>query len=155
MADTSLAANLDELAKRLVAGTDLKAVYAVTGTEADDGSLRPIPPSLDSIPVGILWFQQESTEAGNTESSVDLVDLLIWQRGTGNGYGYSLLLPYLDSVRILLQKKLINESRATRVLYQGASQIYPQTIDNGMTYLVLPIHLEILRLVHTDAYSDT
>ncbi|HET7128930.1 MAG TPA: hypothetical protein VFJ93_07640 [Gaiellaceae bacterium] len=155
MTDTSLAAVLDDLSEELVAGTDLKAVYTITGTEADDGSLRPIPPSFDSLPVGILWFQGETVDAGNAEATVDSITLLIFQRGTNGGYGYSTLVPYTDAIRILMRKDIAQHERATRRLYRGAGQIYPQTIDNGQPYLVLPINIEITRYHYSDDYSDT
>lgn len=155
MTDTSLAAILDDLAIELVAGTSLKAVYAVTGTEADDGSLRPIPPAIDSTPVGVLWFQSESVDAGNAEVTVDEISLLIFERGTGDGYGYTILLPYLDEVKALLRSNLTQHERATRRLYRGAGQVYPEQVDNGQTYLVLPISFEITRMHYSDDYSDT
>lgn len=155
MTDTSLAAILDDIATELIAGTTLKAVYTITGTEADDGTLHPIPPSIDSTPVGILWFQGERTEAGNTETTVDSMQLLIFEHGTGDGYGYSVLLPYLDTIRVLMRSDLGQHGRATRRLYLGAGQIYGEQLDNGQTFVVLPINFEITRFAHTDTYSDT
>ncbi len=153
MTDTSLQANLDELARRVMAGTTIKAVYTITGTEADDGSMRPIPPSIDSTPVAILWFREDAVSAGNSEVALDRVDLLIFEHATGEGYGYSLLVPYIDVLKALFRTDMDNGGRATRVLYRGAGEIYPERLDNGQTYLVLPAHLEITRLYFSSDYA--
>lgn len=155
MTDTSLAANLDELSNRLIAGTTLKAVYTITGTEADDGSLRPVPQSIDSTPVGVLWFQGETVLPGNSEFTVDDIDLLIFERGTSGGYGYTTLTPFLDVIRPFLRTNLTNSGRATELIYRGAGAIYPETINNGTVYLVLPLHIQIKRIANTSAYSAT
>jgi hypothetical protein len=154
MVDVSLEASLDYLSKRLVQHTALLEVFTITGTEADDGTLRPIPPSLDSLPVGILWFQGEQVDAGNSERTLDTVQLLIFDRGTDGGFGYSSLVPYLKTVRVLLRTDLTLGGHATRCLYRGSGQVYPEQIDNGQQYLVLPINLELLFIDNTDEYSD-
>lgn len=153
--DTSLPACLDALAVRLKTITGMLQCYTVTGSLADDGTLQPIPPSIDSTPVSNLWFRGEDVAAGNSEMSVALIELGIWERGTSGGYGYTVLMNYPDRVKTLLRTDGTLGGRATLVEFLGADEIRPQFLNSGQPYLYLPCRIRLKRLYMSSDYRDT
>lgn len=149
----TLEAILDRTAIRVKTLTGMKECYTITGSSQDDGTLVPIPPSIDSTPVSLLWVRGGRLEAGNTERFVHDVELHIWERGVNGGYGVSTLVPFIERCRVLFRTDLDANETATRVLMRGYGEIFPQTMNNQQVYLVLPILLEFTETHYSSDYA--
>lgn len=150
----TLEACLDYLALRLKeAPVGLKDVYSVTGSSQDDGTLVPVPASFDDPPVGLLWPRGAPIEPGNVETVTHRVELHVWERGTDGGYGVRSLVPFIGRVLSLMRSDLTLGGNCTKCVMTGYGEIFPQTMNNGQPYLVLPIEFEIMEKHHSHDYS--
>ncbi len=135
----------------------IKAVYTVSVTQQDNSSLMPIPPSLDSTPIALLWYRGTfKFLPGNEERIAWRVDALIWERGADGGYGYTTLMPFADLFvpAFRSQAALTLDGVVTKCQIAGVGEIFPQTINNGQLYLVLPIPFDLLNVYHSHDYSS-
>lgn len=153
----AIAGSIDKLAARVAAISGIKAVYTVTGTAQDDGSLLPIPPALDVTPVAVLWYRGTTKFLpGNEERIAWRVDALVFERGTEGGYGYRALMPIADRFppAFRSQAALTLDGIVTKCQIAGIGEIFPQTINNGQVYLVLPVPFDLLNVYHSSDYSS-
>lgn len=157
MTTLAIAGSIDKLSTRVSAIAGIKACWTVTGTAQDDGTLMPIPPSLDSTPVAVLWYRGTvKVLPGNEERIHWRVDALIWERGSEGGYGYRSLMPFADRfvAAFRSQAALTLDGIVTKCQVAGVGEIFPQTINNGQTYLVLPIPFDLLNVYHSHDYNS-
>lgn len=157
MTALSVSGSIDKLAARITAISGIKAVYTVTGTAQDDGTLMPIPPSIDVTPVAVLWYRGTTKFLpGNEERIAWRVDAMIWERGAEGGYGYRSLMPFADSFppAFRSQAALTLDGIVTKCQIAEIAEIFPQTINNGQVYLVLPITFDLLNVYHSHDYSS-
>lgn len=154
----AIAASVDKLAARVEAMTELKAVYTVTGTAQDDGTLLPIPPSIDSTPVALVWYRGTSRILpGNEERITWRIDVLVWERGTEGGYGYRTLMPFADRFVTAFRSTpaLTLDGIVTKCQIDTIGEVFPQTINTGQVYLVLPVTFTLLNVYHSHDYSSS
>lgn len=146
---------LDELAKRVKTVEGITECFTVTGTAADDGTLKPIPPSFDTPPIALLWPRGADLGAGNSEHFVHRVDVQVWVSAADGGEAIKQLMPFVERFRVLFRTKLNVNERATRCTMRGYDEPYAEKLNGEQPYLVLPVRLEILETHYSNDYSAT
>lgn len=151
----SLHAILDELSKRVVGVGSISACFTVTGSERDDGTLKPIPPAFDTPPIALLWPRGGKQSPGGTEHFVHRIDLQVWESAADGGQAVKSLVPYVQLFRALFRTNLNVNGQATRLTMRGYAEPYAEKLNGEQPYLVLAIELEALETHFSNDYSVT
>ncbi len=146
----SLDAIMDAVAVRAAAGlSGLKACYSA-GSSVEGADI--MPNNIDDWPIGVVLFMGDDAEAGNFESIVIDLDLVIWVNAQDFGYAYKTIIPYRDRGRVLFRTDIDANGTAVRVLWKGTSAV---EVDDahGAPFLTMSLHLEALEIYASTDYA--
>ena len=147
----ALDAIMDAVAVRAATLTGLLACYSAA---ASSEGATMIPRSVDDSPVGIVWFDGDTVEAGNYEVVVIQLELQIWVSAADDiGEAYKTIIPFRDRARVLFRTDTDSNATAVRVLWTGTGAVDVEEV-HGKNFLTMPIQLEALEVYVSNDYAS-
>ncbi len=147
----ALDAIMDAVAVRAATLSGLRACYSAAASV--EGATM-IPRSVDDSPIGIVWFDSDTVEAGNFEVIVIQLELQIWVSAVDDiGEAYKKIIPFRDRARVLFRTDLDANGTAVRVMRTGTGSVAESEV-HGKQFLVMPIQLEALEIYASTDYAS-
>ena len=147
----ALDAIMDAVAVRAATLTGLRACYSAASSP--EGATM-IPRSVDDSPIGIVWFDGDTVEAGNFEVAVIQLELQIWVSAVNDiGEAYRKIIPFRDRARVLFRTDLDANGTAVRVLWTGTGAVDVEEV-HGKPFLTMPTQLEALEIYASTDYTS-